>query len=232
MKKALIIGGTSGIIQHTIEKLIEDDYMLVLTGIENDILKRFKDTYPSIVTKFLDLKEPNPSEIVKNIIQELGGLSLLIYSAGIGFLYKELGYKVENEGNKVNVIAFTEIIDYCYTFFEKQKYGHIIGITSFSGLRSFKLSPAYSGGKSYQIKYLEGLSMSSKYTYITDIRPGFVHTNMIKGKRTFWVLSKEKAGKRIYHAIKKHKKVTYLSKRFYYLSLIIKILPRSILKKF
>ena len=232
MKKCIIIGGTSGIIEYSIIKIIEDGYKVAITGIENDILDRLKKKYPTIVTVFLDLKDPNLVKSIKNIIQELGGLDLIIYAAGVGFLYKIFGHEVENEGNKVNVLGFTEVIDYCYNFFEKQQHGHIVGITSFSGLRAFKLSPAYSGGKSYQIKYLEGLMMGSKFTHVTDIRPCFVDTKMINGKNTFWVLSKEKAGKLIFYAIKRKKKVTYLSKRFYFLSFIVKVLPRSILKKF
>ncbi len=165
------------------------------------------------------------------MINLLGGLDILIFSAGVGFLYKELGFKVENEGNKVNVIAFTEVIDFCYSYFLKQKHGHIVAITSFAGLRSFKLSPAYSGSKAYQIRYLEGLSLNNQGIYITDVRPGFVDTNMIKGKNTFWVLSKKKAGERIYKNIVNKKSVTYLSKRFYILSILVKIIPRFLLKK-
>ena len=66
---------------------------------------------------------------------------------------------------------------------------------------------------------------------MTDVRPGFVDTDMAKGEGQFWVATKEKAAKQIYGLIKKKKAVGYVSKRWRLVALLLKILPKEIYKR-
>ena len=67
--------------------------------------------------------------------------------------------------------------------------------------------------------------------FITDIRAGFVDTAMGLGEGIFWMVPLEKAAKQIYTAIKKKKRVAYISKRWKLIALVLKIAPASLLKK-
>ena len=74
-------------------------------------------------------------------------------------------------------------------------------------------------------------TIKSNKVFITDIRPGFVDTAMALGDGIFWMVSLEKAAKQIYTAIKKKKRVAYISKRWRLIAFILKIAPASLLKK-
>ena len=54
---------------------------------------------------------------------------------------------------------------------------------------------------------------------------------MALGEGIFWMVSLEKAAKQIYTAIKKKKRVAYISKRWRLIAFILKIAPASFLKK-
>lgn len=230
MKKAIVIGGTTGIGNELANTLIRNNYLVVITGVEKDIIKNLKlSKSQSLTIKYLDCINENSSERVTELVEELGGLDLLVFSAGIGHLNKNLGFKVENNANKLNVLAFTEIADWTYRYFEKQGYGHFTSISSIAGLFGYHAAPAYHAAKSYQINYLEGLRQkafkSRKPIYITDIRPGFVATQMAEGKKRFWTVSKEKAATQIFNYIRKKKDIGYISKRWVLIAIILKSLP-------
>lgn len=230
MKKAIVIGGTSGIGQGVTKMLLKNEYEVIVTGTKN-CLKRtaLKPSCPNLSLCCLDCTTDNTSEKIHQLITKLGGLDLLVYSAGIGNLNKDIGYTVENKANLVNVIAFTEAIDYTYRYFDKQGYGHIVGITSFSSLFPSRVAPAYHAAKAYQASYLTAMrqkaNKAKKPITITEIKPGFVHTPLTEGKKMFWACSSEKAGKLIYKDIAKKHNLGYVSRRWRLAACIIKIVP-------
>lgn len=230
MQKAIIIGATSGIGKALAELLIANNYKVGITGIEQNILEKLRNSNSkNLEIKYLDCKKDSTSERVTELVETLGGLDLLIFSAGIGNLNKDLGFKVENEANKLNVLAFTEIADWSYRFFEKQGNGHFVAISSMAGLFGYRVAPAYHAAKSYQINYLEGLRQkvhkSGSPICVTDIRSGFVDTAMSKRKGGFWVVTKEKVASQIFALIKKRKGIGYCSKRWRIVAIILKLLP-------
>ncbi len=110
-----------------------------------------------------------------------------------------------------------------------------MAVTSAAGLRGSSHAPSYNATKSYQINYLEGLrqksTKSKKPIFVTDIRPGLVDTDMAKGEGLFWVMPVEKVTKQIFKAIKKKRKVVYVTKRWGVIARIQKILPGFIYDK-
>lgn len=231
MKNAIIIGGTSGIGQGLTEVLIDKNYTVGITGIEKNIIEDLQSSKKeNLNVEYLDCINDNTSEVISKLTKSMGGLDLLVFSAGIGNLNKDLGFKVENNANKLNVLAFTEIADWSYRFFEKQGHGHFVAISSISSLFGSRVAPAYHAAKAYQINYLEGLRQKANRSglpiYISDVRPGFVDTPITEGKKTFWCCSKEKAGKQIFDLIRKKKNVGYITKRWGIIAIIIKMLPR------
>ncbi len=239
MKKAIIIGGTSGIGYELTKILLSNDYKVCITGIENNIIQDLQNsTEKNLEVRYLDCLENEPSKKIIEYIEVLEGLDLLILSAGIGNLNRNRGFNAENNANKLNVLAFTEIADYSYRYFEKQGFGHLLAITSVSGLFGSCVAPAYHAAKSYQITYLEGLRQKArkarslgKSVHVTDIRPGYVQTPMTQGKKMFWAATTEKAGKQIYTKIKDKKELGYISSRWVIIAILLKILPNRLLVK-
>jgi short-subunit dehydrogenase len=234
MTKAIVIGASSGIGKAVSEILVKKGYLVGITGRRKTNLLEIQQTSPeNIVIKCFDCKEDNAIEKLDEIVAELGGLDLVIFSSGIGEFNEALDFEIEKETINLNVLAFTKICTWSYRFFQKQGFGHLVAISSIAGLRGNKTAPSYNASKAFQISYLEGLRQKSNKTNITitDIRPGFVDTNMAKGDGLFWVASKEKAANQIYDLIQKKREIGYISKRWVIIALILKTIPNFIYKK-
>ncbi len=233
MKKAIIIGASSGIGKELATLLVNNNYQVGITGRRKELLEEVKTTNPEkfIINSFDCTTESN-SEKLAELVNQLGGLDLLIMSSGIGDENNKLDYSEDEKTVNLNVKAFTEIMDWTFNYFRTQGFGHITAISSVAGLRGSKHAPAYFASKAYQINYLESLrKMAKKPIYITDIRPGYVDTAMALGDNLFWVSSKEKAAKQIFSAIKNKRDVAYISKRWRLIAWALKLVPGFIYKR-
>jgi len=237
MNKAIIIGATSGIGKSLTEILVQQGYVVGITGRREELLQSIQTAYHGkIFLKKMNVQDLSTVESICNeLVHQIGGLDLLIISAGIGEANKDLSFEVENDVIKTNIQGFTCVAGWGINFFKKQGHGHLVNISSIAGIRGNGLAPSYNATKAYQINYLEGLRLNANQSHsnihVTDIRPGYVDTDMAKGDGMFWVASVEKACRQIFYAIKRKKKVVYITKRWRLISYILKSLPYSILKK-
>jgi short-subunit dehydrogenase len=237
MKKAIVIGATSGIGKSISEILILNGYAVGVTGRRLEILKSLKEknTNKTFYCQ-MDVQELSSIEtICDNLVNQLGGLDLIIISAGIGDKNKSLDFTIENNVIKTNIQGFTCVADWAIRYFKKQGYGHLVNISSIAGLMGNGEAPSYNATKAFQINYLEGLRLNAEKSgakiNVTDVRPGFVDTAMAKGDGLFWVASVDKAAQQIFTSIKRKKKVVYITKRWRIIGFLLKIMPYSILRK-
>ena len=237
MKNAIVFGATSGIGKSLTELLVKDNYKVAITGRRLEKLEELKKQYPNqILVKQNDIQQVDDvAKILNEIVDEFGAIDLIIQSSGVGFVNPKLEWKGENETIQTNVVGVTKLYDLAYNLFRKQKFGHLVGISSIASLRGNRAAPAYFASKAYQKAYLESLyiktkTIKSKHVFITDIRPGFVDTAMALGDGIFWMVPLEKAAKQMYTAIKKKKRVAYISKRWRLVAAMLKIVPAPLLK--
>jgi short-subunit dehydrogenase len=234
MNKAIIIGATSGIGKNLAEILVKNNYKVGITGRRKLLLEKLKSQNPeSFFIKRFDITEINTvTQNLEELTNELGGLNLLIISSGTGDLNETLDFKIEKKTIDTNVLGYTCIVDWAFNYFENQRFGHLVGISSISGIRGSRMAPAYNATKSFQTNYLEGLKQKATNLKmpiaITDIKPGFVDTDMAKGEGLFWVANVGKASEQIFKAIKQKKKVAYVTKRWRLIAIILKLLPQTI----
>jgi short-subunit dehydrogenase len=232
MKKAIIIGATSGLGKGLAQKLVEENYAVGITGRRTELLNELKSQKPNLFyPKPFDITDINKIvESLEILTTELGGLDLLIISSGIGDLNEQLDFEIEKRTIETNVIGFTCIANWAFNYFENQKTGHLVAISSVGGIRGSRFAPAYNATKAYQINYLEGLRQKATklktQIFVTDIRPGFVDTAMAKGEGQFWVASVDKATNQIFDAIKRKKKIVYVTKRWQLIGTMLKLIPR------
>ena len=237
MKKAIIIGATSGIGKAVAEILLQEGYLVGVTGRREDLFPAMQQQFSGrIFCKKMDVQELlTLASICNELVNQMGGMDLLVISAGIGEGNKQLDFEIENDVIKTNIQGFTCIADWGTSFFKKQGHGHLVNISSIAGIRGNGLAPSYNATKAYQINYLEGLRLNTiKSGYditITDVRPGFVDTAMAKGNGLFWVAPVKKAAEQIVEAIKRKKGVVYITKRWGLIGYVLKIIPFSILKR-
>lgn len=237
MKKAIIIGATSGIGKSLAELLLREGFEVGVTGRREELFQSIKKEESSrIAFKKMDVQDLSTLEPICNeLVSQMGGLDLLIISAGIGEENKNLNFDVEQSVIKTNIQGFTCIADWAVRYFKEQGYGHLVNISSIAGIRGNGIAPSYNATKAYQINYLEGLRINAKKygssITITDARPGFVDTAMAKGQGLFWVAPVQKAAEQIFEAIKEKKQVLYITKRWKLIALLLRIIPFSILKR-
>ena len=231
MKNAIIIGATSGIGKELARLLVDDGFKVGITGRRTELLESLKSENPaSYFIKAFDVKDTKTAEEkLEELTTELGGLDLVILSSGTGDINDKLDFEIEFRTIETNAIGWTFIADWTFKYFEKQKYGHLTAISSIGGLRGSRQSTSYNATKAYQINYLEGLRQKAtklkEQIFVSDIRPGLVNTEMAKGEGLFWVMPVEKTARQIYKAIKKKKKIAYVTKRWKLIASIVKRIP-------
>ena len=237
MKKAIIIGSSSGIGMQLAQVMSKDGIVLGLTGRRIELLDNLKNRLSTqAYTKYMDITNTNESiDCLNSLIDEMGGVDVIIVSAGTGYINKDLEWKLEQETINTNVLGVTAIIDASTKYFLNKKSGHLAVISSVASLRGSAECPAYNASKAYISNYLEGIRCKIKKLNldiaITDIKPGFVDTSMAKGDGLFWVMPLEKVTTQIYTALKKRKDQIYVTKRWGFLGFIIKRIPKFIYYK-
>src|ERR1035437_7399259 len=159
MKKSIIVGAISGIGRELAKILVEHNYKVGITGRRLDLLNELANENPgSFFVKSFDVS--NTKNIVQNIEEltiELGGLDLLVISSGTVYPNEKLDFQLEEKTIEVNVMGFTQLADWAFNYFQNQKSGHLVGISSIGGLRGWRDTPAYNASKAFQICYMEGL---------------------------------------------------------------------------
>jgi len=238
MKKALIFGATSGIGKALTELLIADGYYVAITGRRLEKLEELATKYSDrVLIKQNDIqKVDHVEEVFHQLVDEFGHIDLIIQSSGIGHVNTALDWDKEEETILTNVLGVTKLYNLAFNLFRKQQFGHLVGITSIASLRGNRQAPSYFASKAYQKAYLESLyikikTIKGKKVFITDIRPGFVDTAMALGDGIFWMVPLEKAAKQIFNAVRRKRRVAYISKRWTIIAFVLKIVPTWILKK-
>lgn len=237
MKTAIIIGGTSGIGRGLAEMLIKNNWEVGITGRRTGLLNNIRQSSGNqILIQEHDIRDINSSdEKMELLFSQLNPVDLVIVASGISELNQELNWTTENNVIQTNVNGIAKVYEFVFSKFKKQGFGHLVGISSIAAIRGNRHCPSYSASKAFQENYLEALRCIAKNEKlkitITDIQPGFVDTPMAKGDGLFWITSVEKTSKQIYSAIINKKRKAYISKRWFLIAWIMKILPNWIWEK-
>lgn len=237
MKRAIIIGATSGIGRAVAERLAAAGYRVGATGRREAQLEELAASNPdAFCCAAADVRETAAScTALERLAAELGGMDLCVVSAGAGELNPALDFAMEEAAIRTNVAGWTAAVDWAYRRFEGQGGGHLVVITSVGGLRGGAAAPAYNASKAYQINYAEGLRQRASKARlpiaVTDIRPGFVATAMAKGEGLFWVMPVERVADQILRAIRRRRPVAVVTRRWRLLAWLLKYLPASIYRK-
>lgn len=231
MKKAIIVGATSGIGKAMAELLLKSGWAVGITGRRKDLLEELKSTSPDHVfcqQHDVQALEESPKAL-QNLWDKMGSIDLVIVSSGMAHLNGNLKWNLEWDSIQTNVVGIARVYQFVYDKFKIQQWGHLVGISSIAAIRGNRHSPSYGASKAFQANYLEALGcMSKKQKHnieITDVQPGFVNTAMAKGDGLFWVVPVEKAAGQIFHAIQRKKRKVYISKRWKIIATVLKGLP-------
>ena len=132
-----------------------------------------------------------------------------------------------------NGMGFTRMIGEAYRYFAEQGAGHIAAITSIAGTKGLGPAPSYSATKAMQNVYLQSLEQQANARNLnirfTDIRPGFVDTDLLKGNFRYpMMLKPENVARSIVNAINGKRHIKVIDWRYAILTSLWRRLPRCL----
>ena len=231
-KKVAIIGATSGIGRALAIAMHKRGYVIGATGRRTKRLEELQQTLESrIHIQYMDVTELDETiDQLNQLIDQMGGLDTIVLNAGVSYYQKSSSRKSDLHVIDVNIRGFANLASYCFDKFEEQGHGQIVGISSVAGLFGWGLSASYSASKSFVNTYLQGYRQLANHSdadiSVSTIMPGFVESEMIRGKQgKFWIASTDKAARQIADAIEKQKEEAYITKRWRLVGWLVKIIP-------
>jgi decaprenylphospho-beta-D-erythro-pentofuranosid-2-ulose 2-reductase len=240
MEPVLILGATSDIGIALAHKFAQEKYpvQLAARNIEklqshrNDLIVRYN---VKITTHKFDVTETNSH---KEFIDSLSNFPLVVVCV-VG-LMGEQRYN-ENDQRKSSIVMRTNyegpanILSEFANLFEQKKSGTIIGISSVAGERGRASNYFYGSAKAGFTTFLSGLRnrLFKKNVHVMTVLPGFVYTKMTQHMSLPKLLtaSPKEVANSIYSAYQKKKNKIYIKNIWFYIMLIVKIIPEAIFKK-
>lgn len=231
MKKAIIIGATSGLGLETARLLAQQGWQVGLAGRREDRLLQLKAEFPAhTAIQRLDVTDGDADRQLHLLIEKLGGMDLFLLCAGIGRQNPDLLPGTELDTAQTNVIGFTRMTTTAFDYFRQQGGGHIAVISSIAGTKGLGAAPAYSATKRFQNTYIEALEQLAGMQHLpirfTDIRPGFVDTDLLKGKHYPLLMRPERVARHIVRAIERKKHIVVIDWRYRFLVFCWRLIPR------
>lgn len=235
-KKIIIVGATSGIGRRMAELYVEIGHRVGITGRRLELLQEIQQqSLQNIEYECFDVTKTENIRHLETLVNKLGGLDLLVISAGGGDVSKELDWQLDKLTVDTNVNGFVEIANWSFNYFVKQGFGQLATISSLAAIRGGSWAPAYNASKAFQSNYFEGLTIKArrikKHITVTCIEPGFVATKMAKSDKLFWVVPVDKAARQIIRAIEKRKRKIYISRRWWIIAKILKWAPHWLYRR-
>lgn len=242
-KRAIIVGASSGIGAALARELARQEYYLALIARREEKLKAIcaeinEDSDPENAVYYVHdvTSYDEVPALFQQISRDLGGLELLVYSAGHqeSMTFDEYDFVKDKAMVEVNLLGAMAWLGQAAQRFERDHQGQICAISSIAGDRGRRLNPGYNAGKAGLDTYLEALrNRVARYgVTVTTVKPGFVDTDLLAhAPRTMWVMSPESAARQIWKAIRRRKQTVYIPGRWRYAMWIIKYMPSFLFRR-
>lgn len=234
MKRVIIIGASSGMGMEVAKLFLEEGCRLGVAARREDRLQALKQLAPDRVeVQAIDVTADDATSRLRALIDRLGGMDLFFYASGIGKQNRTLTPDIELNTVNTNGMGFTRMIGEAYRYFAERGEGHIVAITSIAGTKGLGPAPSYSATKAFQNVYLQSLEQQANARKLkirfTDIRPGFVDTDLLAGNFRYpMMLKPEKVAHQIVSTIHSHRHIKVIDWRYAVLTALWRRLPRPL----
>ncbi len=236
-KRAVIMGATSGIGYEVARLLLSEGWKLGLTGRREENLRKLQSEFPGqVCIKAIDVKDEDAGNALFSLIDELGGMDMYFHSSGIGYQNANLDADIELNTLETNGTGFTRMVGAAFRYFRDKGKGHIAVISSIAGTKGLGIAPAYSATKRFQNTYIDALeqlaSMKKLDIRFTDIRPGFVATNLLNdGKKYPMLMKTDYTARLIVKALNRKKRIDVIDWKYRILVFFWRLIPRCVWKR-
>lgn len=248
-RRAVVMGATSGIGMEVARLLARSGWIVGIAGRRVDRLLEVEASENNILChKAIDVTSGDATGLLAELIEELGGMDLYFHSSGIGWQNNLLDEEKEIRTVETNGVGFVRMVDAAFNWFSARAAGgespsdiasvssakpfRIACITSIAGTKGLGAAPAYSATKRMQNHYLESLSQLARMRRlpirITDIRPGFVATDLISGSSYPLQLRAADVARHIVRAVERGSHVVTIDWRYAILVFFWRLIPREL----
>lgn len=232
MKRAIVIGASSGIGREVAKLLLADGWLVGIAARREDLLMEVKAINPGMIEVMrIDVTAADAQERLLELAKRLGGVNLFMYCSGVGKQNPELDTGVELTTADVNVKGFTAMVDTIFNYMAENLGGDIAVISSIAGTKGLGVAPSYSATKAFQNTYIQALEQLSNmrrlHIRFTDIRPGFVDTDLLSGSGRYpMLMQKEAVAREMLRAVYAHRHVHVIDWRYRLLVFAWRLMPR------
>lgn len=182
----------------------------------------------------IDVDSPDAPARLRALINELGGMDLYIHVAGIGYDNPPLDPEREAAIALTDCVGFCRMVSAAFGWFaERHRPGHIAAITSVAGTKGIGGMEAYSASKRFDWTYLQGLRQRAVANrmpiFITDIRPGWTRTPLLKPGASYpMLMDPDRVCRRIVSAIARRRRAVVINRRWALLQRLWSLLPDAL----
>ena len=235
----IIIGATSGIGESLARQAVDKGYLVGGTGRRTDRLESLKQELgDSFFFREMDVTSfDEASKKLHDLIEEMGGMDIIVLNSGISNYPSTSINEMEQMVIDVNVKGFVNLFVYAFQYFRAQGSGQIVGVSSIASLFGSSRAAPYSASKAFISNYMQAYRQRSNASdnfdiAITDVKPGFVESEMTEGKPgMFWVGKTDKAVRQMLSDIEKRKSYSYITRRWRLIAWLIKMTPNWVLDR-
>ena len=224
-----------------VEKLANEGVRVGIAGRREERLKELQQRFGDerISYRVMDVTQASATEVLDELIAEIGAPDALLYASGIGKQNPTLDKEIELRTVETNCVGMVRIVDHFVNYvkrepaYNKKHKAHIAVITSVAGTMGMGPAPAYSATKSMQSAYLVALAQHARMQHIPitvgDIRPGFVATEILNPEKRYpMIMTAEQAAKYVTRSLRRHKRITIFDWRYKLLVGFWRLIPRCI----
>lgn len=232
MKRAIVIGASSGIGREVAKLLLADGWLVGIAARREGLLMEVKAINPGMIEVMrIDVTAADAQERLLELAKRLGGVNLFVYCSGIGKQNPELDTGLELTTVDVNVKGFAAMVGTIFNYMAENLGGDIAVISSIAGTKGLGVAPSYSATKAFQNTYIQALEQLSNmrrlHIRFTDIRPGFVDTDLLSGSGRYpMLMQKEAVAREMLRAVYAHRHVHVIDWRYRLLVFAWRLMPR------
>ena len=230
MKRAIVVGASSGIGREVALLLRQQGWTVGVAARRVERLADFE------LTAQIDVTTDDAGQRLLQLVERLGGLDLYFHASGIGHQNRDLHEDIELQTVDTNALGFTRMVGTAYRYMASHGGGHIAVISSIAGTKGLGPAPSYSATKALQNTYIQALEQLANARKLnirfTDIRPGFVGTDLLNDGNTYpLLLSKEKVARDIVRSIQRKRHVRVIDWRWRAITCTWRRIPRCIWRR-
>lgn len=232
MKRAVIMGTSSGIGRGIATRLLDDGWCVGVAARRLGELEKIRETYPNMVkTKWIDVTNDDADDLLRSLIEDLGGVDLYVHASGVGYENAALDREMELKTVGTNVLGFTNMVAAAFNHMATNGGGHIAVVSSIAGTKGLSPAPSYGASKAYQNNYIQALEQLANSRHLnirfTDIRPGFVDTPLLAGKAYPILMKTDKVARLSVSAIYRNRHVAVIDWRYAILTWLWRLIPNA-----